>query len=341
VPLVCVTGGLGFVGSRLCALLARRGYEVVCVDRLSGRYSPGAGPDAARRLRAMPRVSVAIRDLAGLDLHRLLAGADAVIHLAALPGVRSAHARGTLWEQNVGLAGRVARAAASRGTRMLLASSSSVYGNAARLPTPEDAAAAPLGDYAASKLAAEAACLGAGGDAVVARLFTVFGPGQRPDMALARWIAALRRGEAIDWHVHGGGSRELTHVDDAARGLLAALERGRPGEAYNVGGCGPQPMERVLGLLERELGRQARLARRRPSPSEAVSTAAGRSKSEAQLGYRPRVGLLDGIRSQLASVGALRAHPEGHPTRGQAERAQVEGLHERPIALEPGLLPAT
>jgi UDP-glucuronate 4-epimerase len=340
VPLVCVTGGLGFVGSRLCALLASRG-EVVCVDRLSGRYSPGAGADAARLLHASPRVRVVVEDLAQLDLDRLLGPADAVVHLAALPGVRSAHARETLWEQNVVLAGRVARAAAREGARLVLASSSSVYGNAARLPTREDARPAPLGDYAASKVAAEAACLAAGGDAVIARLFTVFGPGQRPDMALARWIAALRRGEAIDWHVHGGGSRELTHVDDAANGLLAALERGGAGEAYNVGGCGPQPMERVLGLLERELGRRAHLARRRPSRVEAVSTAACRSKSEAELGYRPRVGLLEGIRSQLASVGALREHAEGHPTRGQAERAQVEGLNERPIALEPGLLPAT
>jgi UDP-glucuronate 4-epimerase len=145
VPLVCVTGGLGFVGSRLCALLARRGYEVVCVDRLSGRYSPGAGPDAARRLGATPGIRVAVRDLAGLDPYPLPNGADAVVHLAALPGVRSAHARETLWEQNVVLAGQVARAAAQNGTRMVLASSSSVYGNAACLPTPEHAAPAPLG----------------------------------------------------------------------------------------------------------------------------------------------------------------------------------------------------
>jgi UDP-glucuronate 4-epimerase len=339
--LVCVTGGLGFVGSRLCALLARRGYQVVCVDRLSGRYSPGAGPDAAWRMRATPGVTVVVEELASTDLDRVLEPAHAVVHLAALPGVRSGHSRETLWEENVALAGRVARAAARQRTRLVLASSSSVYGNAARLPTPEDTPPAPLGDYGASKLAAEAACLEAGGDTVIARLFTVFGPGQRPDMALAKWIAGLRRAQAIDWHVHGGGSRELTHVDDAARGLLAALERGRPGQVYNVGGCGSHPMERVLRLLEAALGRRAWLVRRAPSSEEATSTAACGLKSEAELGYRPRVGLLEGIRSQMASPGALGAHAEGHPAGGQAERAQVEGLDEGPVALEPGLLPAT
>jgi UDP-glucuronate 4-epimerase len=338
---VCVTGGLGFVGSRVCALLASRGYEVVCVDRLSACYSPGAGPDAACSLRRHPQVRVVVEDLERIDLVRVLAPVDAVIHLAALPGVRSGHDRATLWRHNVLPTERLARASAGTGTRLLLASSSSVYGDASRVPTPETAALRPLGGYAASKLAAETACLSAGGDVVIARLFTVFGPGQRPDMALARWIRALRRGDPVEWHVHGGGARELTHVDDAARGLVAALESGRAGQAYNIAGCGPQRMERVLGLLERELGRRARLRRRPASPAEAVGTAACPAKSARELGYRPRVGLQEGIRSQLASVTAHGTHAEGHAPRGQAERAQVERLHERPVALEPGLLPAT
>jgi UDP-glucuronate 4-epimerase len=338
---ICVTGGLGFVGSRACTLLAAQGYEVLCVDRLSAAYAPGAGPDAARSLPVTGRVRVLVADLARLDLDGLLESSAAVIHLAALPGVRAGHDPEALWRQNVALSERVAQAAARTGTRMVFASSSSVYGDPARLPTPETTAPGPLGAYGASKLAAEAACLGAGADVVIARLFTVFGPGQRPDMALARWIRALRQGEVVDWSVHPGGARELTYVDDAARGLIAALERGRPGQAYNVRGCGSQPMERVLRLLERELGRRARRVRRPAAPEEAVRTAACGSKSERELGYRPRVGLLEGIRRQLASAGALGAHTEGHPPRRQAEGAQVEGLDERPVALEPGLLPAT
>jgi UDP-glucuronate 4-epimerase len=338
---ICVTGGLGFVGSTVCALLAARGYEVLCVDRLSAAYAPGAGPEAARSLAATGRVRVLAEDLVRVDLDALLEPSAGVIHLAALPGVRAGHHPDALWRQNVGLSERVAQAAARTATRMVFASSSAVYGDPARLPTPETTAPGPLGAYGASKLAAEAACRGAGTDVVVARLFTVFGPGQRPDMALARWIRALRHGEAVDWSVHPGGARELTYVDDAARGLIAALERGRPGQAYNVGGSGSQPMDRVLRLLERELGRRARRLRRPAGPEEAVRTAACGAKSERELGYRPRVGLLEGIRRQLASAGALRAHTERHPPRRQTEGAQVEGLHERPVALEPGLLPAT
>jgi UDP-glucuronate 4-epimerase len=304
-PTVLVTGGLGFVGARVCSLLTSRGYEVVCVDHLSADYSPGAGHDAARRLRANGSACVLIEDLELTDLDRVLEPADAVVHLAALPGVRAGHDRATLWRANVTLTERVARAAARNGTRMVLASSSSVYGNAAVMPTPETARPRPLGGYALSKLAAEKASLAAGAEVVVARLFTVFGPGQRPDMAVSRWIGALRSGEAVEMHLHGAGSRELTHVDDAARGLVAALERGRPGETYNVAGCGPTRMERVLGLLERELGRRARIRRSAPSPAEAVSTAACPTKSARELGYRPRVPLLAGIRGQLASVDAL------------------------------------
>ncbi|HEX2232267.1 MAG TPA: NAD-dependent epimerase/dehydratase family protein [Thermoleophilaceae bacterium] len=315
---VCVTGGLGFVGSRVCALLADRGYEVVCVDRQSAAYSPGAGPDAARSLSARGSVRLLVEDVAQVDLADLLGPAAGVIHLAALPGVRSGHDAETLWRENVALSERVARAAARSGTRMVLASSSSVYGNAACLPTPETATPRPLGVYGESKAAAEAACLGAAPDVVVARLFTVFGPGQRPDMALSRWIRALRGGEPLDWRVHAGGARELTYVDDAARGLVAALERGRAGEAYNIGGCGSYPMEQVLRLLERELGRRARLERHAAGLQEAVRTAACLAKSERELGHRPRVGLVEGLRTQLASVGALGAHAEGRPPRRHA-----------------------
>jgi UDP-glucuronate 4-epimerase len=338
---VCVTGGLGFIGSRVCARLAKRGYEVVCVDRLSAAYSPGAGPDAAQWLRATGMVRILVEDVARVDLDELLAPAAAVVHLAALPGVRSGHDVATLWRENVALSERVARAAARTGARMVLASSSSVYGEAARLPTPETTALRPLGAYGESKAAAEEACLRAAPDVVIARLFTVFGPGQRPDMALSRWIRSLRRGDPVDWRVPPGGARELTYVDDAARGLVAALERGRTGEAYNVGGRGSHPMERVLALLERELGRRAWLERRPAGAEEAVRTMACRSKSERELGYRPRVGMREGIRAQLASVGALGSDAEGHPPRRQTEGAQVERLHERPVALEPGLLPAT
>jgi nucleoside-diphosphate-sugar epimerase len=300
-----VTGGLGFVGSHLCAALAERGQEVVCVDRLSGSYGRGCGPDALERLSVLG-VRVVQADLAYAPLDGLLAGVDAVVHLAALPGVRSAYSFVDLWKQNLRVSERLVAATAERGKRFLLASSSSVYGDPPQLPTPEETLPSPLGFYAASKLAAERACLRAcarlGADVVIARLFTVFGPGQRPDMAFARWIQGITSGLPVIWCAAPAAKREFTYVADAVAGLVAALERGRAGEVYNVAGSGPTPLSHALGLLEEMLGRRAVVRHRGPSPCEAVATAACGRKSARELGYRPVVTLEHGLERQLAAA---------------------------------------
>lgn len=297
-----VTGGLGFIGAPLCEALARRGRRVLCVDRMSGVYAPQRGMAAAERLRRDPRIEVAevdVRELRAADV-------TAVVHLAALPGVRSRRSRAWLWRENVALTELMTEYAAGAGARLVLASSSAVYGNAVLRPTPEHSPTAPLGPYAASKVAAEEACLhgaGAGADALVARLFTVFGPGQRPDMAIARWTDALLGGGVLDWHPHGGGARELTFIDDAVEGLIAALQHGRAGEIYNIAGSGSHRLDRVLSVLEYTTGRRARVRAVRPSSSEAAVTAACGAKSANELGYRPRVSLEDGLRRQVAAAG--------------------------------------
>src|SRR5918999_5631777 len=180
-----VTGGLGFIGAPLCEALAARGRRVLCADSKSGVYAPQRGMAAAERLRRNPRIEVAELDAREVRVKDV----TAVVHLAALPGVRSRRPGAQLWRENVALTELMAGYAADAGARLVLASSSAVYGNAVLRPTPEHAPTAPLGAYAASKVAAEAACLRgarAGADVVVTRLFTVFGPGQRPDMAIAR-----------------------------------------------------------------------------------------------------------------------------------------------------------
>jgi UDP-glucuronate 4-epimerase len=308
--LVCVTGGLGFIGTHLTRALLARGHRVRCVDNLRGRYSPASGRDAADSLAAMG-VEVVRADVRRAPLEALLGGADAVVHLAALPGVRSRHTLGELWEQNVEATERLVRGAARRGIRLVLASSSSVYGDAARLPTPERTPPSPLSLYAVSKLAAENVCRTAGrdlgADAVIVRLFTVFGPGQRPDMALARWIERIRRRLPLPWHVHRGGRRELTYVDDAVRGLLAALERGEPGQQYNIAGCGSIPLDEVVRQLESVTGRTAALSPRVPGAGEAVATEACRVKAALELGYRPRTSFEEGIRRQVEAAAATTA----------------------------------
>lgn len=287
---VCVTGGAGFIGRHLCRALVARGYEVRCVDRAA---CPG-GVGEIETFRA---------DVSVDPLGPLLEGCDAVVHLAALPGVRAAHPLSELRRHNVRATERLMGALAP-GQRLVLASTSSVYGDARRLPTPESAAVAPLNPYAVTKLAAERVALGAAhrsADAVVCRLFTVFGEGQRPDMAFARWIDAIATGRPVTWSAPSGARREFTYIGDAVRGIVAALEHGRSGEVYNVAGSGSTPVREALHMVEELLARRGRVIAR-PAFSEAVITAACGRKAAAELGYEPRVSLRWGLERQLEAA---------------------------------------
>jgi len=297
---VLVTGGLGFIGSRLVSRLLDEGFAVRCVDDLSGASAPGTGAAAAAALFARG-VEMLVERAQPAHVH----GMDAVVHLAALPGVRSTRSPSLLREVNVELAGRLAHAAARRGVRFVFASSSSVYGDASVLPTPEDARPAPLNSYAESKVAAEAAVLAHGGDPVIARPFTVYGPGQRPDMAFARWIDALASGEPVPWHAPAGTARDFTYVDDVASGLVAALRRGRAGHAYNLSGRRPVALRDALALLA--AGREpplqeVALQEVASATAEARVTHGCGRRAAAELGYAPRVELAQGLRRQLAAA---------------------------------------
>jgi UDP-glucuronate 4-epimerase len=290
---VLVTGGLGFIGSRLVPRLLDEGFAVRVVDDLSAASPGGTGAEAAPRFAARGVEVVLDRADPG---H--VAGVDAVVHLAALPGVRSKRSPSLLRAVNVELAGRLAGAAARTGARFVFTSSSSVYGNAAVLPTPEDARPAPLNAYAESKVAAEADVRAQGGEPVIVRPFSVYGPGQRPDMAFARWIRALAAGDPLPWHAPPGTARDFTYVDDVAAGIVAALRLGRPGRAYNLSGWRPAPLREVLTLLAD--GRRPEVRELPSSAAEAFVTHGCGRRAAAELGYAPRTELAEGLRRQLA-----------------------------------------
>jgi UDP-glucuronate 4-epimerase len=299
---VLVTGGLGFIGSRLCATLLDEGFSVVCVDDLSGSYGERTGRPAAAPLAARGAQVVL-----GKATPAHVAEVDAVVHCAAIPGVRTARPRDTLMAANAELSERLAAAAAQRSARFVLVSSSSVYGNASVLPTPEHAPAAPLNAYAESKAAAELAVLARGGDPVIVRPFSVYGPGQRPDMAFARWIGALRCGMPVPLNASPGTARDFTYVDDVAAGMVAALRRGRTGEAYNLSGWRAVDLRHALDLVA--CGRDPRVSELSAPGAEARATHGCGRKAAVELGYAPRVGLAEGVRRQLAvaSSGRLAA----------------------------------
>jgi nucleoside-diphosphate-sugar epimerase len=297
-----VTGAAGFVGASLVARLLADGHEVIGVDDGSAR-----GLGALDGQLGHPRLALHRLDLRRDDLAPALAGADALLHLAGRPGVRSADPPSAFWAANVAPTRRLLRAAArAKVGRLLLASSSSVYGAAPGAVT-EDAPLHPRSAYGGSKVAAEAACRAAPVETVIVRYFTVYGPGQRPDMAFARFIAAGLEGGAAPLLGDGRQARDFTYVDDAVEGTVRALLHGRAGATYNLAGGRPARLDEAIALLARRLGRPVPLVRAPASAADPPRTEADLRRSHAELGYTPAVGLAEGLARQVAAARAAAA----------------------------------
>lgn len=308
---IVVTGAAGFIGSHLCEQLVSRGHHVVGVDAFTRFYARSLKESNLTILRRSSGFSLVERNL--LDspgLAETLEGADAVCHLAGRPGVRGG-ARVLFEAGNVRTTESVMHAAERSGVgRVLLASSSSVYGPAAG-PVAEDAPLRPLSPYARSKRRAELAAgrlaRRHGVELVALRYFTVYGPRQRPDMAFARFVDAARRGAEMPLLGDGRQLRDFTYVGDAAEATVRALERGRPGAVYNVSGGRPVALAEALGLLAAALGGSPRLTASPADAREPRATAADLSRAWAELGWAPRTPLELGIRRQAGRSESARA----------------------------------
>jgi UDP-glucuronate 4-epimerase len=308
---VVVTGAAGFVGSHLCEELVARGHEVVGIDGFTRFYARALKEQNVAALRQVPAFTLLERNL--LDrpgLADALAGADAVCHLAGRPGVRGGAP--VLFEAgNVRTTEAVLHSAARAGVRrILLASSSSVYGPA-DCPVREDAPLRPLSPYARSKRRAELVARRLarrhGLDLVTLRYFTVYGPRQRPDMAFARFVRAALRGGEMPLLGDGRQTRDFTYVSDAADATALALERGQPGSVYNVSGGRPVVLADALHLLRAALGCAPELAERPPDEREPRSTSADLGRARGELGWTPRTALEPGLRRQVEHAVAAAA----------------------------------
>jgi nucleoside-diphosphate-sugar epimerase len=302
---VIVTGAAGFIGSHLAeALLAAR-HDVVGIDSFTDYYDPALKEQNARDLDVR-RIDLA-RD--ALDF----AGFDGVFHLAGQPGVRSfGDVFSTYVERNVLASQRVFEAAASAGARVVFASSSSVYGEAERYPTPETTPPRPLSPYGITKLTCEhlARAYGRsfGLDAVVLRYFNAYGPRQRPDMAFPRIVDALATGAPFTLFGDGGQSRSFTYVGDVVAATTLAMERAPGGATYNVGGGEEATMNETIALLEGIAGRSLDLRHGPEVAGDQRRTKADTTLIHDELGWQPSTGLADGLRAQwewaAARVGA-------------------------------------
>jgi UDP-glucuronate 4-epimerase len=290
-----VTGAAGFIGSHLSTALTDRGHEVLGVDSFTDYYDP-----------ALKEENAAGRDVARIDLAEEdldLEGVDGLFHLAGQPGVRSF---GEVFEnyvrQNLLASRRVFEAAAAAGVRVVFASSSSVYGDAESYPTTEAARPRPISPYGITKLGCEhlsyAYANEFGLDSVTLRYFTVYGPRQRPDMALARIVEALARGAAFELYGDGLQSRSFTYVADGVEATIAAMERAPAGALYNVGGGAEATMREVIGTLERLSGRTLELVEQPAAAGDVRRTSADTRRIQQDLGWRATTPLEEGLRAQ-------------------------------------------
>src|SRR5215208_2811018 len=293
-----VTGAAGFIGSHLTEALRSGGDEVVAVDAFTEYYDPARKHENARGL------DVAKLDLETADLDGVVSTVDRVFHLAGQPGVRASF--GADFElyvrRNVLASGRLFEAAARRGIRVAYASSSSIYGDAETYPTREDAQPRPISPYGVTKLCCEhlayAHARTARLDAVGLRYFTVYGPRQRPDMAFTRMLEALAAGSTFSLYGDGSASRSFTYVGDAVAGTIAAMERGRSGSIYNIGGGDEAAMTDVFALAERISGGTLLLERHPAAAGDVRRTRADGTRSFAELGWTPSTPLSEGLARQ-------------------------------------------
>ena len=301
-----VTGGAGFIGSHVCERLLHEGHRVWALDELNDFYDPAIKRRNLQELKALGRPFEFFQaDITNADAVNGLFSAvrfDQLIHLAARAGVRPSLEQPALY-QRVNVEGTVNLLEAARKTgvrKVILASSSSVYGVNAKVPFSEsDPIFSAVSPYAASKLASEA--LGHvyhhlyGLDVTMLRFFTVYGPRQRPDLAIHKFTRLIEAGKPIPVFGDGSTARDHTYVTDIVDGVMAATGREFGYEIFNLGESQTIRLDRLIELIESAVGQKAVIDRQPLQPGDVPITYADISKAQAMLGYQPKVKAEQGI----------------------------------------------
>jgi UDP-glucuronate 4-epimerase len=299
-----ITGCAGFIGSHLAESLLEDGHAVVGVDAFTDNYDLQRKLDNLERARSWDAFRLIPLDVTR-GLGGLVDGCEVIFHLAAEPGVRSSWgARFDDYVRNNIVATKVVlqAARAQGGTRVVYASSSSIYGQAERLPTPEHAVPAPFSPYGMTKLAAEHLCAvynrNFGLDVVALRYFSVYGPRQRPDMAFNIFCGKVLRGEPIV--LYGGAqTRDFTYVADIVRATRAAAEsEAAVGLAFNVGGGSRISLDHAVDVLREVTGRKVAVRRAEQQDGDVRDTGADITLSGTVLGFTPSVSIREGLEAE-------------------------------------------
>jgi UDP-glucuronate 4-epimerase len=313
---VLLTGGAGFIGSHVAQALLRRGVELTIVDNLDGFYSPARKKSNLNEIRQTGKYKFANQDIrAKKGMRELIARArpEVIIHLAARAGVRPSIEQPLLYE-SVNISGTLNLLELCKQCgveKFILGSSSSVYGMTSKTPFSESQAELrPVSPYGATKLAGE--ILGYtyahlyGFPVICLRFFTVYGPRQRPDLAIHKFTGLIESGKPLPIFGDGTTGRDYTYVDDIVSGVMEALEyepprgAGAPFEIFNLGNSHPVTLAELVRLLEQTTEHKALKQQMPVQPGDVLITWADISKSARILGYRPATPLEEGLKKFVA-----------------------------------------
>jgi UDP-glucuronate 4-epimerase len=306
-PPILVTGAAGFIGSHAAQRLIADGYHVVGIDNFSDFYDRSWKELnlASINVTGGQRIDVEEMDITDGDKIDALVGKVkpvGILHLAAMAGVRPSIEQPAYYARvNVEGTTHLLQAAVKHGVKKFaFASSSSVYGNLAKVPFSEnDPVAEPISPYAATKRAGELLCYTFWHlyqlPVACLRFFTVYGPRQRPDLAIHKFTRLISAGKPIPFFGDGTTSRDYTYVDDIVTGILAALDRTDRYRIYNLGGSHPVTLSGLIEELERAVGKKAILDKRPAQLGDVERTYADLTRARAELGYEPRTSLAEGL----------------------------------------------
>ncbi len=308
---VMVTGGAGFIGSHLVDRLLNdsKKTEVVCVDNFDTFYDPKLKEKNLRNARQNSRFSLVkadICDRVAMENIFRKTKPDIVVHLAARAGVRPSIVNPeAYYRTNVEGTLHLLECARQSGIkRFIFGSSSSVYGVSSTLPFSErDALNCPISPYAVSKILAEKLC-GVfhrlyGMSVICLRFFTVYGPRQRPEMAIAKFARSILSGETIDLYGSGSSRRDYTFVQDIVSGIMAAMAKPLDFEVINLGNAKAVPLKHLINVLQSEAKVKARIRHLPEQAGDVPVTFASVAKAKRLLGYKPKVSIREGVRRYL------------------------------------------
>lgn len=303
-PRACVvTGAAGFIGSHLCDALLAAGHSVVGLDCFTDYYDPSVKRANLAEASAHPRFRLVEADLRSTDLGPALAGADAVFHLAAMPGLLRSWTDFAGYDScNVLGTQRLLEALRESDAHLIHVSTSSIYGRDSS--GDEERPKQPISPYGVTKLAAENLAFAYaqiyGQRLTVLRYFSIFGPRQRPDMGYHIFIERILDGESITVFGDGSQTRGNTYVDDCVAATVAAMEAGPTHEAYNIGGGEVVSVIDVLRHIEAITGREARIEFGPARPGEQQTALADTQKARERFDWTPATGIEAGLRAQVA-----------------------------------------